>query len=52
MVGLLASQGVSFEIAIVATGVVRVTTLWFAVALGLLALPVALAGSTPAPVDE
>ena len=52
MVGLLASQGVPFEIAIVATGVVRVTTLWFAVALGLLALPVALAGSTPAPVDE
>ena len=42
MVGLLATQGVPFETAIVATGVVRVTTLWFAVALGLLALPVAL----------
>lgn len=52
MVGLLSSQGVPFEIAIVATGVVRVTTLWFAVALGLMALPVALAGSGPVPADE
>jgi uncharacterized protein (TIRG00374 family) len=42
MVGLLASQGVPFHVSIVATAVVRVTTLWFAVALGLLALPVAL----------
>jgi uncharacterized protein (TIRG00374 family) len=45
MVGLLSLQGVPFETAVVATGVVRVTTLWFAVALGLLALPVALGGA-------
>jgi uncharacterized protein (TIRG00374 family) len=44
MVGLLASQGVPFETALVATGVVRVTTLWFAVGLGLLVLPLALSG--------
>jgi uncharacterized protein (TIRG00374 family) len=48
MVGLLASQGVPFETALVATGVVRVTTLWFAVGLGLLALPVALSGRAEA----
>jgi uncharacterized protein (TIRG00374 family) len=42
MVGLLASQGVPFPVALVATAVVRLTTLWFAVALGLIALPVAL----------
>ncbi len=42
MVGLLASQGVPFATALVATGVVRLTTLWFAVALGMVALPVAL----------
>jgi uncharacterized protein (TIRG00374 family) len=44
MVGLLSLQGVPFDTAIVATGVVRVTTLWFAVALGLIALPIALQG--------
>lgn len=44
MIGLLATQGVPFHIAIVATAVVRVTTLWFAVALGLAALPLALRG--------
>ncbi len=44
MVGLLASQGVPFETALVATGVARVTTLWFAVALGFVALPMALSG--------
>jgi len=43
MIGLLATQGVPFEVAVVATAVVRVTTLWFAVALGLVALPLALA---------
>jgi uncharacterized protein (TIRG00374 family) len=52
MVGLLASQGVPFETALVATGVVRVTTLWFAVALGLLALPVALGGRAAAGAYE
>jgi uncharacterized protein (TIRG00374 family) len=42
MAGLLAYQGVPLQTAIVATAVVRVTTLWFAVALGMLALPAAL----------
>ncbi len=42
MIGLLSLQGVPLQTAIVATAVVRVTTLWFAVALGLTALPVAL----------
>jgi uncharacterized protein (TIRG00374 family) len=45
MIGLLSLRGVPFETAVVATGVVRVTTLWFAVSLGLLALPVALSGA-------
>jgi len=42
MVGLLATQGVALPVAVVATGVVRVTTLWFAICLGLIALPAAL----------
>jgi uncharacterized protein (TIRG00374 family) len=42
MIGLLSLQGVHLETAIIATAVVRVTTLWFAVAVGLVALPVAL----------
>jgi uncharacterized protein (TIRG00374 family) len=42
MIGLLASQGVPFATALVATGVVRLTTLWFAVGLGVIALPLAL----------
>ncbi len=50
MIGLLSLQGVPFETAVVATGVVRVTTLWFAVGLGLLALPVALGGAGRAAV--
>ena len=31
--------------AIVATGIIRITTLWFAVGLGLLALPIAIGGA-------
>jgi len=42
MAGLLALQGVPVQTAIVATAVVRVTTLWFAVCLGMIALPVAM----------
>jgi uncharacterized protein (TIRG00374 family) len=42
MAGLLTLQHVALPAAIVATAVVRVTTLWFAVGLGLLALPAAL----------
>ena len=45
MIGLLTLQHVPLPTAIVATGVVRITTLWFAVGLGLLALPVALGGA-------
>jgi uncharacterized protein (TIRG00374 family) len=45
MIGLLSLRGVPFETAVVATGVVRITTLWFAVGLGMLALPVALSGA-------
>lgn len=42
MIGLLAAQAVPLSTAIVATGIVRVTTLWFAVMLGLAALPFAV----------
>jgi uncharacterized protein (TIRG00374 family) len=45
MIGLLCLQGVALDTAIVATGIVRVTTLWFAVGLGLVALPLALGGA-------
>lgn len=42
MVALLLSLGVPAETAVAATLIVRVTTLWFAVGLGLLTLPAAL----------
>ncbi len=42
MLALLAAQGIPMELAIPATAVIRVATLWFAVALGCLALPQAL----------
>ena len=42
MVGLLMALGVEAHLAIAATAVIRVTTLWFAVLLGFLALPAAL----------
>ncbi len=42
MIGLLHVSGVPTGQAIVATAIVRVTTLWFAVALGAIALPVAI----------
>ncbi len=42
MVALLLSLGVPAETAVAATLIVRITTLWFAVGLGLLALPAAL----------
>jgi uncharacterized membrane protein YbhN (UPF0104 family) len=41
MAGLLVLQGAKLQDAIVATAVVRVTTLWFAVGLGMLCLPAA-----------
>ncbi len=41
MVALLSMQGVEPEISVPATAVIRVTTLWFAIAIGLLVFPVA-----------
>ena len=41
MVALLLVEGVPLEAAIPATAVIRVTTLWFAIAIGLAAFPVA-----------
>lgn len=42
MVGLLVALGVELDAALAATAVIRATTLWFGVALGFVALPVAL----------
>lgn len=42
MVALLTQRGVSFEIAVTTTALVRVTTLWFSVALGMGCLPLAM----------
>ncbi len=41
MVGLLAINGVALEIAIPATLIIRLTTLWFAIGIGLLVFPLA-----------
>ncbi|MEK6215911.1 MAG: flippase-like domain-containing protein [Boseongicola sp.] len=41
MVGLLAINGVSLDIAIPATLIIRITTLWFAIGIGLLVFPIA-----------
>ena len=41
MVALLALDGVPLETALPATALIRLTTLWFALAIGLLALPLA-----------
>ena len=39
MVGLLSLQGIPLEISIPATAVIRLTTLWFAIALGVVIFP-------------
>ena len=39
MIALLAVQGVPFEIAIPATAIIRITTLWFAIVVGVIAFP-------------
>ena len=53
MIALLLAIGVDIEVAIVATAVIRLTTLWFAVFIGFIALPFAMkkvrALSTPLP---
>jgi glycosyltransferase 2 family protein len=41
MVALLSLQGIPLEISIPATAIIRITTLWFAVGLGLLVFPFA-----------
>ncbi len=41
MVALLALDGVPMEVALAATAVIRVTTLWFAIAIGLAVFPLA-----------
>ncbi|MEM9230850.1 MAG: lysylphosphatidylglycerol synthase transmembrane domain-containing protein [Pseudomonadota bacterium] len=41
MVGLLSLQGVPLEVSIPATAVIRLTTLWFAIAIGLVVFPIA-----------
>jgi len=41
MIALLLLQGVPLAISVPATAIIRLTTLWFAIALGLIAFPVA-----------
>ena len=41
MVALLSLQGVPLEVSLPATAIIRVTTLWFAIALGLAVFPIA-----------
>lgn len=48
-VALLLLHGVSPETAILATAIIRIATLWFAVAIGLFVFPVAESRSTVAP---
>jgi len=41
MVALLSLEGVPLEVSIPATAIIRLTTLWFAIAIGLAAFPIA-----------
>ncbi len=41
MIALLALDGVPLNVALAATAIIRVTTLWFAVGIGMLAFPIA-----------
>ncbi|MEX2598518.1 MAG: lysylphosphatidylglycerol synthase transmembrane domain-containing protein [Dehalococcoidia bacterium] len=47
MTALLTAAGVELDVAIVATAVIRITTLWFAVVVGFAALVPALRGARP-----
>jgi uncharacterized membrane protein YbhN (UPF0104 family) len=49
MVALLTQRGVSWEIAVTTTAVVRLTTLWFSVGVGMAALPLAVRRATRTP---
>lgn len=51
MVALLTLEGVPFEVSLPATAVIRLTTLWFAIAFGLVAFPLAERTSLKAPQD-
>jgi glycosyltransferase 2 family protein len=41
MVALLSLEGVPLEISLPATAIIRITTLWFAIAIGLMVFPIA-----------
>ena len=41
MIALLSMDGVPLEVSLTATAIIRVTTLWFAVAIGMVAFPIA-----------
>ncbi len=41
MIALLSLEGVSFDIALAATAVIRLTTLWFAILIGVIVFPIA-----------
>ena len=41
MIALLALEGVPLEVSLPATAIIRVTTLWFAIGIGLLVFPLA-----------
>ena len=43
---LLTTLGVDFNVAVASTALVRVTTFWFAVGIGVLMLPVAIRAAT------
>jgi uncharacterized membrane protein YbhN (UPF0104 family) len=46
MVALLSQTGMTLTTALAATALIRLTTLWFAVALGCVAMPVAIRTSS------
>ena len=50
MVALLSLNGVGLEVSVPATAVIRLTTLWFALALGLAVFPLAEARAMAAPL--
>ena len=48
MIALLSLDGISLDVSIPATAVIRLTTLWFAIAIGLIVFPIAEAKSNTA----
>jgi len=41
VVALLSLKGIPLEVSVPATAIIRITTLWFAIAIGLVAFPIA-----------